>query len=94
MKKHNDWFCPQYRATVLPDENGNCSLCSAGLVPLHKSTRYITSEDEARELAIDWQQWSSEQDMSWGELAEWSDLFRKLARKFNLTEEFKENAII
>lgn len=50
--------------------------------------------DEARQYAIDWQNWMSTQSLSYGELAEWCDIFRKLGKKFLLTSEFKENAII
>lgn len=49
---------------------------------------------EARQLAIDWQTWSAEQSLSYGELAEWQAHFDKLAERFGLTEEFKENGII
>jgi hypothetical protein len=56
--------------------------------------RDVKTEDEARGLAIDWQNWQAEQSMSWGEAAHYADYFRKLAKKFKLTEEFKENAII
>lgn len=54
----------------------------------------ITTADEARQYAIDWQNWQSEQSLSWGELAEWQAIFETLATKFDLTEEFKENGIL
>ena len=55
----------------------------------------IKSSDEARQLAIDWQTWASEQSLSYSELAEWSDLFSVLTYRFpELTDEFKENGII
>jgi hypothetical protein len=54
----------------------------------------VKTADEAREQAIAWQQWQSEQSMSYGEASEWLNYFEKLAAKFNLTDEFKENAII
>ena len=28
---HNDKVCPKYNEPVLPDENGNCSLCGADI---------------------------------------------------------------
>ena len=28
---HNDRVCPKYNEPVLPDENGNCSLCGAAI---------------------------------------------------------------
>lgn len=54
----------------------------------------VHTADEAREKAIDWQNWFSEQTMSWGEVAEWSAYFEDLGTRFGLTEEFKENGII
>ena len=32
MNKHNADICSKYNETVLPDEDGNCSLCGAQLV--------------------------------------------------------------
>lgn len=56
--------------------------------------RHITTQDEARDYAIEWQQWSSDQNLSYGELGEWYDIFQELATRFDLEEEFKENGII
>ena len=52
------------------------------------------TKEEARQYAIEWQQWASEQDLSYGELAEWGAEFERIGREFDLTEEFKENGII
>lgn len=61
----------------------------------------VKSADQARELAIDWQHWVSEQNqpgeeptLYMSDMAEWQGYFETLAKKFNLTEEFQENAII
>lgn len=61
----------------------------------------IKTEDQARELALDWQTWSSEQNqigeeptLYTSDLIEWQNFFEKLAAKFNLTDEFRENGII
>lgn len=54
----------------------------------------ITSAGEAESLAIDWQNWQSEQSLSYAELSLWQDFFGRLAKKFNLTDEFRENGII
>ena len=56
--------------------------------------RIINTEEEAREYAIDWQNWVSEQNLSYGELLEWGEIFEELAERFDLREEFSENAII
>ena len=47
---------------------------------------------EARQEAIDWQ--NSQEDMSYGELAEAQAYFTELAEEHGLEEEFKENGII
>lgn len=54
----------------------------------------IKTREQAEELAIEWQHWQADQDLSYGELAEWAYLFEILGRKFNLTDEFRENGII
>ena len=54
----------------------------------------IETEGEARQIAIDYQNWASEENLSYGELTDYAHYFSTLAKKFNLTEEFKENGII
>ncbi len=54
----------------------------------------IKNEDEARQIAIDWQNWQSEQSMSYAEAGEWQAYFTQVADVFELVEEFKENGII
>jgi hypothetical protein len=56
--------------------------------------RTIFTAEEARDYAIDWQAWMSNQNLSYGEIAEWQMIFRELAERFDLEEEFKENGII
>jgi hypothetical protein len=56
--------------------------------------RKVTTAEEARQQAIDWQNWQSEQSLSYSELSEWQAHFEELAKKFDLTDEFKENGII
>ena len=60
-----------------------------------------TTQDEARQYAIDWQNWVSEQNTTenpqslyMSELVEWQEIFTELGERFDLTEEFKENGII
>lgn len=52
------------------------------------------TKDEARQFAIDWQNWSSERSMAYSELTDWQEVFRELASQFGLYDEFKENGII
>jgi hypothetical protein len=56
--------------------------------------RVITSKEEARQYAIDWQHWQSEQSLSYGEIAKWQSIFEDLAAKYGLVDEFVENGII
>jgi hypothetical protein len=59
-----------------------------------KPKEQVKTKEEAREIAIDWQIWQSEQDLSYGEMAEFADYFKQVGKKFGLLREFKENGII
>ncbi|GBE19340.1 hypothetical protein BMS3Abin17_00063 [archaeon BMS3Abin17] len=59
-----------------------------------KAIPEIKTEDEARSIAIDFQKWVSEENLSYSEIIEFNGFFETLSKKFNLTEEFKENGII
>lgn len=59
-----------------------------------KPVATVLNEGQARQIAIDWQIWVSEQSLGYGELAEAQAYFKRLAKKFDLTEEFKENGIL
>ena len=52
------------------------------------------NKGDARQIAVDFQSWSSEQNLSYGELFKYQTYFRIIGEKFGLTEEFKENGII
>lgn len=55
----------------------------------------VTTEDEAREKAINWSYWVGDQSLSMGELLEWQTYFEEIVQRFpDLEEEFKENAIL
>ena len=56
--------------------------------------KYIATAQEARDHAIEWQSWSSQRSMSYGELAEWESYFTRLGKQFHLTAEFRENGIL
>lgn len=60
---------------------------------MDKNTK-IETQDQAREFAIDWQNWQAEQSLYMSELVEWTAFFEELAERFDLTDEFKENGII
>lgn len=59
------------------------------------------TKEEAIQYAIDWQQWVSEQNeigkeptLYQSDLIEWQAEFEKIAKEFDLVDEFKENGII
>lgn len=55
---------------------------------------WIKTKDQARQYGIDWQNWASNQSLSYGELIHFQNKLTKLAEKFGLVEEFKENGLI
>lgn len=59
-----------------------------------KAIEIVKSKGEARQIAIDFQNWASNQNLSYGELADYSNYFIELGKKFRLIKEFKENGII
>ena len=59
-----------------------------------KAITEIKTKEEAREEAINFQNWVSKESLSYSELIDFSGYFKTLAKKFNLEEEFKENGII
>ena len=54
----------------------------------------ITTREQAQDKAIEFQGWLSEQSLSYGELSIYARYFEKLAKKFRLVREFRENGII
>jgi hypothetical protein len=54
---------------------------------------YAQRKESARQEAIDWQLEASEQNLSYGELAEAGDHFYKIGKRFGLIREFRENGI-
>ena len=58
-----------------------------------KGKTYQERQDNARQLAIDWQLNFSYLSWSYSELAEITSYFEKIGKRFGLLKEFKENAI-
>jgi hypothetical protein len=56
--------------------------------------KYPKTSDEARQYAINWQNWASEQSLSYSEIIEWQIFWEKVGEEFNLLDEYKENGII
>ena len=55
---------------------------------------YQKRKAAAREFAQEWQAEFSENSYSWGEIAEYSELFDRIGRRYGLLREFRENGII
>lgn len=55
---------------------------------------YQYRKNNARNKAIEWQADFCNHDYSWGEIAEFQAMFYKLARRYGLVREFRENGII
>lgn len=54
---------------------------------------YLAGKERAREEAVEWSLSFGEHNYYWSELAEWSDYFTRLGRRYGLLREFHENAI-
>lgn len=57
---------------------------------------YKRCKEKARLIAIEWQLafTDREEGWYWSELAEWTDYFRKIGKRYGLLREFAENGII
>lgn len=61
---------------------------------IYDSARYEIGKNAARELALKYQQYSSENSLTYSEIAQYQALLQELARDFDLTDEFTENGIL
>lgn len=50
-----------------------------------KAISDIKNKEEARQIAIEWQQWQSERSMFLSEMLEWQNYFKILAEKFAIS---------
>jgi hypothetical protein len=64
------------------------------IVEVIMEKKVIKTKDEARQYAIDLQKWASKKSLSYGEICRQQDELEKIAKEFDLIEEFKENGII
>ena len=55
---------------------------------------YQKQKEKVRQKAIDWQLDYGNHNYSYGELSEYQGYFEKLAKRYGLIKEFKENGII
>ena len=59
-----------------------------------KKDYYAKRKAEVREEAIRWQNDFGEHNYSYGELADFSDYFTRLGKRYGLLREFRENGVI
>ena len=59
-----------------------------------KAVDKIKSREDARNYAIDYQNWASNQNLSYGEIAEHQAELYALGKRFGLVKEFRENGLI
>ena len=59
-----------------------------------KTNKYMIKKEEVRQKAIEWQLNYSNNNYSYYDLMIWQDYFYKLAKRYGLIREFKENGII
>ena len=88
--KHN----PSAYALPCPPYRGVKATAYGGKQKTMKNTRSVKSKSAARQYAVDFQKWSSDQSLSWSEVIVWQNKLYILAKRFNLVREFKENGII
>ena len=55
---------------------------------------YQKAKENARNKAVEWQLNFDSNNYSYGELAYYSGYFERLAKRYGLVKEFKENGII
>jgi len=55
---------------------------------------YIKTKKQARKYAIDFQNWSSQKNLSYAEVLVFQNKLQKIGKKFHLIKEFKENGLI
>lgn len=54
----------------------------------------ITTQEQARQFAIDWQANQANEALSWEEVSIWQEYFTTLGKAYDLLEEFQEEGII
>ena len=59
-----------------------------------KKNYYALRKADIREEAIRWSYEFAEHNYSYGELADFSEYFTRMGKRYGLLREFKENAII
>lgn len=59
-----------------------------------KVNNYQRGKENARTEAKNWQMDVADKDLSWWDVAHMGDYFEKLAKRFGLIREFRENGII
>ena len=56
--------------------------------------KYQRAKARVRDMAVEWQNGFCDQNYSYGELGYYGEYFSRLAKRYGLVREFKENGII
>jgi len=72
----------------------NGRFINSVLIINYMDTKLIKTKEDARKCAIKWQHWAWNESLSYSELQEWNIFFTKLAKKFGLKREFKNEGIL
>lgn len=59
-----------------------------------EKVKLASTPEEARDFAIAWQLDFENQNYDTMDLCNWASVFEELGKRFDLTDEFKENGII
>lgn len=57
-------------------------------------SKYLQGKAKARQDAINFQYWASQQALSWNELFVETSKFYRLGKRYGLLKEFKENGVL
>lgn len=98
MKRKSGWFFESRRHSL-----ASRGVKTAQKVPKMAKPKYDSWENkiknaktkgDARQVGIDFQDWVSNQNLSFGELIFYQNLLNPMAKKFGLIQEFRENGLI
>jgi len=70
------------------------ALFTSKLIKLSKILTYVGKKEDARQKAINWQYKIANKNLYYSELAEQSNKYFKLAKRYGLIKEFKKNGIL
>ena len=79
---------------TVDDIYGLTGQCFKNCIYFDVASDYQSKKAQAQQKAIDYQLYASDNNLSYAEIAEQGEYFYKLAKRYGLVKEFKENGII